>query len=257
MLARSRLAWDVAAAGGSRLSAASYGTEAYTSQSGRMRPQIERAIRLKSQSQRRAAKDGYDERLSRSSNDKESQTPRQLRIMRPDRSFTSAQNTYTSNSRYSSSDYKQAPHQKQSRQVYRQADFNRSSEDRYTPRPSMKPSYRRDGPSMKEDTGSIRELRFTIARKLNDLVKSGRQSQVAAFAEGQKLFDSISGYAKREARIYNAMIRLAMRAGKRQWAIKTFNEVSTRNIVKQAWHANPRVMSPDEKEWRCTDCDDL
>lgn len=193
MLARSKLAWEAPGAGLMQLHVAAYTTQASSSQSGRKPPQVERAIRIKSQMKRQSYR----------------QEPRIYgeQHNEPQTSSRPFQHKGTP-SRFQ---------EKRTSQRYRLRQPVDSSDLRQP---------RLFGLDKGGERGSIRDLRYDVATKLHLLVKKGRHSPDAAFDEGHQLFESISGFERREVRIYNAMIRLAMQAGKRQWAIKAVSDVS-------------------------------
>lgn len=76
------------------------------------------------------------------------------------------------------------------------------------------------------DEDSVRDIRFRVCTKLNELVKDRSRTADEAFVAGEELFESISSFSKRESRLYTAMIRLAVRANKRQKALGYVVEVS-------------------------------
>jgi hypothetical protein len=82
------------------------------------------------------------------------------------------------------------------------------------------PPYKRN-----QQGDAFRQIRFETSAQLMELLKDASLSREEAFTEGQKLFDTVSNVEKREGRLYNGMIRLALRAQKRQKAIDDMTEV--------------------------------
>lgn len=172
-----------------------------TSQTGRKDPQIERAIRIKSQQRRRSLKPGQGQ---------ESWRP-------------TSENAATSQG-----------------QKFRQEKYQREWSPRVNPRDSKlteRPSDQRSrferssrgNTLLDERQGRIRDLRYSITRELTQLMNNRKATTShKIFAEAEKIFDSISGFTRREIRMYNIMFRIALRAGQRQWALKAFIEVSRR-----------------------------
>lgn len=253
MLARSILTWEAAAAAGEgrQMLAASYATQAYTSQSGRMKPQVERAIRIKSQSQKRAARQNFEERSSgppyknvtrspRSDTRLDSGTGQKYRTDDAEGSFRYSQRSepprqrenpdFTSYANVTPAPHSDTKHQPGARQK------TRHSQRPESPRQnqgfdSKEPSYPSNRVIQSE---SLRELRFDLTQKLKKLAQEREGSPDDLYAEGQKLFDSLSNLTAREPRLYNLMIRLAMKAAKRNSAIKLFNEVR-RPRLRKLW----------------------
>lgn len=75
-----------------------------------------------------------------------------------------------------------------------------------------------------QDKGSIREKRFDLAKRFVEL--SGAEDPTKAFQDAETLYRKAGPFLRREARIYNQIIRLALRVGKAQTALHYVTEVS-------------------------------
>lgn len=79
---------------------------------------------------------------------------------------------------------------------------------------------------------SIRQVRIRIGTELLNLIRSVAKASAfhreAAFAKAEDLFETINSIEKRDARLYTAMIRLALYAKKRRKAFNLYTEVSSR-----------------------------